>query len=386
MRDNPPGSATRRAQEKLGTSMWEWLEEFKTYAIFYGEMLGRDEVFGEVVDWSVALPLTYNRRAYPAVDGLPRVEHGMVFRALRPEEHPDRGLEPKLPDLYGKKHEEYLPNLGKINVRGKFTMTLDQHIQSGSDLAESLYISTSRCPLAALFYAMKSYVGRHHEPDELKVAGVDLGPMSGIGGVREHAYIYDMSRLALRQAYLETEKARNYGRKFEEVLLQGVVPPGAVTGCISLSTICALVRDPQLLERLRTPVCSGFDSFRDACSGAVDNAMRRHFGLPIAASVQPERTLSNIPVRAQRPIPARYEQACRMCERWISQGDPIVNAPPRGWVHASCAGGQIAPLRQPTRRGGMHARLSSRAAAIARDALSGSSDLESIPNTHDSWL
>jgi len=323
-------STTLRARTALGipTSTCKWLE-----------VLGHDEDFGDVVDWFLALPLEYNQRERPAFQCLPKVE-----------ERTDVGLEPKLPHLY--------------------------ELQ-GSTLVESQYISTSRCPVAALFYAMKSYARRQHEPDDLKVAGIGLGPMNGIGGVREHAYIYDMSKLELRMPYLKIDKACNYARKFEEALLEGIVPPSAVIGYMSLSTICALVRDPQLLERLRTPVCSGFDSFHDACRGAVENGMRRHFGLPILANVQPERAVSNIPVRAQRPIPAKYEQACRRRGHWISKRDLIVNASPRG---------SSSPPKQATGRGGMHARLNARNAALARDILSESSDPASIPGTHDTWL
>lgn len=386
MQDGVIGSATLRVQEELGSSIWEWLGEFKTYAMFCTQVLYPDEPLGPAVDWFVALPLMYNRRDYLMFEDLPQVEDGMVFRALRPEEDTDLGLEPKLPHLHGKVYKEK-----GIEVRGMSQsisqMTLDKHVQSGSNLSESKYISTSRCPVAAFFYAVKSYACRHREADDLKMAAINLGPMNGIGGVREHAYIYDMSNLALRQAYLKTDKAHNYAQKFEEVLLEGVVPPNAITGCMSLSTICALVKDPQLLERLRVPVCSGFDSFRDACSGVVENAIRRYFSLPILASVQPERALSNMPVLAQqRPIPAKYGQTCRICGQWISKGDAILNTPSRGWVHASCVGGPFAPPRQATRRGGMSARKSARAAAIARDNESRSSDFASIPGTHDSWL
>merc|ERR1719282_89575 len=302
----------------------------------------------------------------------------MVFRTLRVEERPDLGLEPKLPYMYGKFSQD---SSGR-HVR----ITMDNHIQSGSELANSWYISTSRCPIAALFYAMKSYV-RNHEPDELTVVGINLGPMSGVGGVREHAYIYDMSTSVGRGEFLQADKAHNYARKFNEVLLQGVVPPNAIAGHVSLSTLCGLVRDPQLLDRLRNPTLLGFDCFHDACKGLVENAILRHHGLPIPASVHPERALSVYPVQAQKPpIRAKYEQACRICGSWISRGDPIVNFAPRGWVHASCAGVQAAPLRQPTRRGGMQARSSARAAAIVRGTFSNNEDIASMPGTYDPWV
>lgn len=385
MQDDAPGCATLRAQQELAqsSSTWTWLEEFKVYAMFYTEVLGHDEVFGEVVDWRLASPFDYNCRSSPCFD-LPQVEGGIVFRALRVDECTDLGLEPKLPNLYGKLYEdERYPGR---KCRGVSYITMDEHIQSGSGMAESLYISTSRCPIAALFYAMKSYVHHHHDPEELMVAGINLGPMGKFGGVREHTFIYDMSTLMGRDSFLRTYKACNYARKFDEVLLEGVVPPSAVAGRMSLSTICDLVRNPQLLEQLRQSTLLGFDCFYDSCKGPVENAILRHHGLPIPASVQPERPLFVTPVQARRPIPAKYPQACRICGSWISPGHPIINVAPRGWVHASCACVQDAPLRQATRRGGMQKRLSARSAATTRDIVRGDEDIASIPGTHDSWL
>lgn len=308
------------------------------------------------------------------------MEAGIAFRALRVDERVDLGLEPKLPCPYGK------GSIPGLTWRDTYTMSLDEHIESGSEFTHSLYISASRCPIAALFYAMKSYAHRGHEPDELIVAGIDLGPLDGIGGVREHAYIYDMCASVEREMFLQSDKAHNYARKFSEVLLKGVVPPSAIVGHMSLSAICALVRDPQLLFRLRQPVCLGLDCFHDACKGPVENTILKHYGLPVPASVHPERALSVTPVRAQRPISARYEQACRICGSWVRVKDPIVNVAQRGWAHASCAGVQDVPLGQPTRRGGMQMRSRARAAAIARDTFGGNEDIASMPGTYNSWF
>merc|ERR1711879_953610 len=94
---------------------------------------------------------------------------------------------------------------------------------------------------------------------------------------------------------------------------------------------------------------SGIRKFRDACAGAIENCLKRLLGLPISASLNPERALRALSSKVRR---AKFEQFCKLCSCRIHMGDPIVESA-HGWTHAACMGFSNAPVNQPTRRGGM---------------------------------
>mmetsp|Transcript_99649 Transcript_99649/g.181787 ORF Transcript_99649/g.181787 Transcript_99649/m.181787 type:complete len:398 (+) Transcript_99649:98-1291(+) len=394
------GPTTLRAEDQM-KGQWGvnvWVDELKMYPKIYTQYIEDPFYPGSMVPlgYNHTLPLDYNRRARWEFRDMPQVREGLVFRALRMDEHPEAGLEAKLPLEYGKVHYNYVdgaalipeqtPRLPEVDHCICFhtsfqDMPVEDHVKFGSRMVHSKYISTSWCPIAALFYAMKACVLLHRDPQLLRIVAIILGPEGGLGGVREHAYIYDMAKPETCPWQLRDSQALNYVKAFEEVILEGLVPSQAIERQVSMAQIFSAC-EPREIQHLTDEVFHGISDFREACAGHIENYLRSLFGMPTFASIRPERALHQL---NSRVILAKHIQACQICHGLIGKGDRITKSPV-GWAHATCGGVPNAPVSQPTRRGGMSARIRARDAARERSALLAATDMLSIPGTNDSWF
>merc|ERR1712151_1336220 len=102
------------------------------------------------------------------------------------------------------------------------------------------FISTSFCPVAALFWALQGAFERN------KIVCIDVNKAT------EHCYVYDLSNDEGQVNWInsENEKARNRACAFQEVLLKGVVPSEAISHEFFVRDIPKLTNDPGVLTFL----------------------------------------------------------------------------------------------------------------------------------------
>ena len=115
-----------------------------------------------------------------------------VYRVIRPDEDPKAGLYPKDPEA---------------------NWSIDQHVRFGSDPDfQSQYISTTRSLSLARFWASRT--GN-------RIVAIDLSQVDG--------EVTDLSTYEGREYNLLDAKGRGYAMKSEEVLIQGSIPPEAIS-------------------------------------------------------------------------------------------------------------------------------------------------------------
>ncbi|KAK3104912.1 hypothetical protein FSP39_013071 [Pinctada imbricata] len=117
-----------------------------------------------------------------------------VYRLLNESEKPERGLWAKNP---------------------KADISIQEHVETGSWGTESQFISTS-----ATLGAVQQFA-RNSKSRRKRIVEINLTEVEKIPGNK----IYDLSVERNRKMHLRSEKSLNFARKFQEVLIQGNVPP-----------------------------------------------------------------------------------------------------------------------------------------------------------------
>ncbi|XP_060598113.1 uncharacterized protein LOC132751918 [Ruditapes philippinarum] len=116
-----------------------------------------------------------------------------LFRVLRDNEDISRGIRPKN------------PNANK---------TIEEHVDNGS-YSQSQYISTSASREAAIDFAKKGY---NYSPGSRKIAVINTKKMPT-------SVIYtDLTDPDILYEEIEDDRAQNFARKFEEVVIEGCIP------------------------------------------------------------------------------------------------------------------------------------------------------------------
>lgn len=199
---------------------------------------------GEVIMESKTVwPSDYNRRASQGLDdifevSLLQIRGGIVYRALRRGEQVDEGLMPKLPAA---------PVDHPVQQ-----MSVKTHVEKGSKLRLSKYISCSRNLAAALFYAVRG--GTH-------IVAIDLGK------VLDAAYIHDLTNAEVANFHLGREGAGfDYATVSEEVVLEGRVPRQSILGMKSVPSIFASAQLGRAeMRRLQGAARLGIGQFKLTC-------------------------------------------------------------------------------------------------------------------------
>ncbi|XP_060598114.1 uncharacterized protein LOC132751919 [Ruditapes philippinarum] len=116
-----------------------------------------------------------------------------LFRVLRDNENISLGICPKN------------PNANK---------TIEEHVDNGS-YSQSQYISTSASREAAIDFAKKGY---NYSPGSRKIAVINTKKMPT-------SVIYtDLTDPDILYEEIEDDRAQNFARKFEEVVIEGLIP------------------------------------------------------------------------------------------------------------------------------------------------------------------
>ncbi|XP_060598111.1 uncharacterized protein LOC132751916 [Ruditapes philippinarum] len=116
-----------------------------------------------------------------------------LFRVLRDNENISLGIRPKN------------PNANK---------TIEEHVDNGS-YSQSQYISTSASREAAIDFAKKGY---NYSPGSRKIAVINTNMMPT-------SVIYtNLTDPDILYEEIEDDRAQNFARKFEEVVIEGLIP------------------------------------------------------------------------------------------------------------------------------------------------------------------
>lgn len=120
-------------------------------------------------------------------------EQNFVYRVIRADENPEKGLFPKNPDR---------------------NMSVEGHVVSGSRNNGSQYISTTTDINVAKEWAKK---------DGCKIVKIDLNKLP------DNINIYDLSTKEGREIFLKGATSKNFAKASNEVLLEGSIPSEAIT-------------------------------------------------------------------------------------------------------------------------------------------------------------
>ena len=120
-------------------------------------------------------------------------EQNFVYRVIRADENPEKGLLPKNPDR---------------------NMSVEGHVVSGSRNNGSQYISTTTDINVAKEWAKK---------DGCKIVKIDLNKLP------DNINIYDLSTKEGREIFLKGATSKNFAKASNEVLLEGSIPSEAIT-------------------------------------------------------------------------------------------------------------------------------------------------------------
>ena len=120
----------------------------------------------------------------------PEPDEGVAYRVIRPDEDPAVGLTPKNPDA---------------------NYTITAHVRNGSRL-DTQYISATRSLDVAEKWSDKT--GN-------RIVEINLSQVRGS--------VIDLTTESSRQTYLRNEIARRFANKSKEVVIEGSIPPDAIT-------------------------------------------------------------------------------------------------------------------------------------------------------------
>ncbi|KAK3106226.1 hypothetical protein FSP39_017484 [Pinctada imbricata] len=120
-----------------------------------------------------------------------------VYRLLNEMEMPEHGLRAKNPSA---------------------CVSIQEHVEKGSWGRPSQFIST-----AASLHAVKQFATRSVSPRK-RIVKIDLRKVEE----SSEAAVFDLTSKENRENYLTSEKAQNFARKFQEVLIRGYVPADCI--------------------------------------------------------------------------------------------------------------------------------------------------------------
>ncbi|KAK3106221.1 hypothetical protein FSP39_015492 [Pinctada imbricata] len=120
-----------------------------------------------------------------------------VYRLLNEMEMPEQGLKAKNPSA---------------------SVSIQEHVENGSWGRPSQFIST-----AASFDALKQFATRSVSPRK-RIVKIDLRKVEE----STEAAVFDLTSKENRENYLTSEKAQNFARKFQEVLIRGYIPADCI--------------------------------------------------------------------------------------------------------------------------------------------------------------